>query len=46
MYLDSLAELCYQNSIDSLNNTDYISNHSLFSLQVICLLIYIGHNIS
>ncbi|KAL4881910.1 hypothetical protein BJY04DRAFT_217976 [Aspergillus karnatakaensis] len=41
----SLAELCYQNSIDSLNDADYMSNHSLFSLQAICLLIYIGHNI-
>ncbi|KAL3493328.1 hypothetical protein BJX62DRAFT_223981 [Aspergillus germanicus] len=41
----SLAELCYQKSIDSLNEADYMNNHSLFSLQAICLLIYIGHNI-
>jgi hypothetical protein len=42
---DSLAELCYQKSIDSLNEADYMNNHSLFSLQAICVLIYIGHNI-
>ncbi|KAL2832317.1 putative C6 transcription factor [Aspergillus pseudoustus] len=41
----SLAELCYRNSIDRLSDADYMSNHSLFSLQTICLLIYIGHNI-
>ncbi|KAL2816736.1 putative C6 transcription factor [Aspergillus granulosus] len=41
----SLAELCYQKSIDSLNAADYMNNHCLFSLQAICLLIYIGHNI-
>ncbi|KAL4791921.1 hypothetical protein BDV19DRAFT_401014 [Aspergillus venezuelensis] len=40
-----LAELCYHKSIDSLNEADYMNNHSLFSLQAICLLIYIGHNI-
>ncbi|KAL4951718.1 hypothetical protein BDW69DRAFT_201270 [Aspergillus filifer] len=41
----SLAELCYQKSINSLNEADYMNNHSLLSLQAICLLIYIGHNV-
>ncbi|KAL4971698.1 hypothetical protein BDW66DRAFT_164909 [Aspergillus desertorum] len=40
-----LAELCYRKSMDSLNEADYMNNHSLFSLQAICLLIYVGHNI-
>ncbi|QGA19014.1 hypothetical protein EYB26_006699 [Talaromyces marneffei] len=38
-------EICYQKSIDSLNDADFMVNHNLFSIQAICLLIYIGHNI-
>ncbi|KAL2823905.1 putative C6 transcription factor [Aspergillus cavernicola] len=41
----SLAELCYQKSINSLHDADFMNNHNLFSIQAICLLIYIGHNI-
>ncbi|KAJ5110658.1 C6 transcription factor [Penicillium argentinense] len=39
-----LSLLCYQKSIDSLNTADFMKNHSIFSVQAICLLIYIGHN--
>ncbi|KAJ5119003.1 C6 transcription factor [Penicillium atrosanguineum] len=41
---DELAMVCYQKSIESLNQADFMKNHSLFSVQAICLLIYIGHN--
>lgn len=37
--------MCYQKSIESLNNTDFMKNHSILSVQAICLLIYFGHNI-
>lgn len=36
--------LCYQKSLESLDQADFMKNHSLFSVQAICLLIYIGHN--
>lgn len=40
-----LSFLCYQKSIDSLNTADFMKNHDIYSVQAICLLIYIGHNI-
>lgn len=39
-----LSLLCYQKSIDSLNAVDFMKNHNIYSVQAICLLIYIGHN--
>lgn len=39
-----LSLLCYQKSIDSLNAADFMKNHNIYSVQAICLLIYIGHN--
>lgn len=40
-----LSLLCYQKTIDTLNTADFMKNHSIYSVQAICLLIYIGHNI-
>lgn len=37
--------MCYEKSIESLNNTDFMKNHSILNVQAICLLIYVGHNI-
>jgi hypothetical protein len=39
------SELCYQKSIDALQDADFMINHSLSTIQAICLLIYVGHNI-
>ncbi|KAJ5886277.1 C6 transcription factor [Penicillium subrubescens] len=40
-----ISELCYQKSIDALQDADFMINHSLCTIQAICLLIYVGHNI-
>ncbi|KAL4889433.1 putative C6 transcription factor [Aspergillus ambiguus] len=40
-----MAELCYQKSMDTLHDADFMFNHNLSSIQAICLLIYVGHNV-
>lgn len=37
--------MCYNKSIDSLYNADFMSRHSILSVQSICLLIYVGYNL-
>ncbi|PYI12916.1 hypothetical protein BO99DRAFT_486158 [Aspergillus violaceofuscus CBS 115571] len=40
-----MSELCYQKSLDSLHRADFMINHNILSIQAICLLIYVGHNL-
>ena len=43
--LGNLAEKCHRMSIDALHSAKFMSNHSSLSVQTICLLIYVGHNL-
>ncbi|KAF9883349.1 hypothetical protein FE257_003565 [Aspergillus nanangensis] len=42
---DHLAETCYNKSIRSLHDADFMTVHSISSVQCICLLIYVGYNL-
>lgn len=39
-----LALRLHQNSIESLHTAKFMINHSIFSIQTICMLIHCGHN--
>lgn len=42
---DALAKLTYEMSVKALEHADFMARHHLSSIQAICLLIYVGHNL-